>query len=124
MGDHVLAGHESTVRGCSLSAGGTRALTCSYDKTARLWDLADGGTELCKLEGHESAVRGCSLSADGRRVRRPKENLRLILAPFDSVLGMSELGAEAVGGAASEECSRLSADGRRVRRPKEKARCI
>eukprot|EP01047_Picozoa_sp_COSAG01_P119024 COSAG01_NODE_47722_length_387_cov_2.131944_1_plen_78_part_10 len=55
-----LKGHTSWVWGCSLSADGTRALTCSSDMTARLWDLLDGGKELLKLVGHTDGVWGCS----------------------------------------------------------------
>eukprot|EP01047_Picozoa_sp_COSAG01_P086943 COSAG01_NODE_19781_length_989_cov_2.187640_1_plen_177_part_01 len=62
-----LKGHTEVVTGCSLSADGTRALTCSDDQTARLWDLSDGGKELLKLVGHTSWIWGCSLSADGTR---------------------------------------------------------
>ena len=43
-----LNGHTKSITGCSLSADGTRALTCSSDKTARLWDLSDGGKQLLK----------------------------------------------------------------------------
>eukprot|EP01046_Picozoa_sp_COSAG06_P048051 COSAG06_NODE_7107_length_2631_cov_10.619273_1_plen_592_part_00 len=62
-----LEGHTEGVRGCSLSADGSRAITCSMDDTAIVWDLSDGGKQLLKLEGHTGGVRGCSLSADGSR---------------------------------------------------------
>ena len=62
----TIRGHTGPVLGCALSADGRRALTCSSDRTARLWDLASG-EELLKMEGHTSYVLGCALSADGRR---------------------------------------------------------
>eukprot|EP01043_Picozoa_sp_COSAG02_P083852 COSAG02_NODE_21797_length_774_cov_3.040000_2_plen_101_part_01 len=60
-------GHTMAVLGCSQSADGSRAITCSRDKTCIVWDLSDGGKQLLKLEGHTSAVIGCSLCADGSR---------------------------------------------------------
>jgi hypothetical protein len=62
-----LKGHTEAVTGCSLSADGSRALTCSVDRAARLWDLPDGSKELLKLVGHTDWIWGCSLSADGTR---------------------------------------------------------
>ena len=62
-----LEGHTENVRRCSLSADGSRAITCPNDTTAIVWDLSDGGKELLKLEGHTSAVNGCSIAADGNR---------------------------------------------------------
>eukprot|EP01048_Picozoa_sp_COSAG05_P003380 COSAG05_NODE_155_length_15704_cov_84.777315_1_plen_824_part_00 len=63
----VLNGHTEAVSGCALSADGSRALTCSADKTARLWDLSAGRKQLLELNGHTEAVSGCALSADGSR---------------------------------------------------------
>ena len=62
-----LKGHTENVRRCSLSADGSRAITCSNDTTAIVWDLSNGGKELLKLEGHTYAVNGCSITADGSR---------------------------------------------------------
>jgi WD40 repeat protein len=49
-----------------LHADGRRAVTGSYDKTARVWDL-DTGACLRILEGHTGCVTSVALHADGRR---------------------------------------------------------
>ncbi len=59
--------HDGPVRAASFSADGTRVVTASYDRTARVWDLADPQNPLV-LEGHGSPVLAASFSADGTRV--------------------------------------------------------
>ena len=46
---------------------GKRALTASYDSTARLWDAASGAA-VATLEGHRDAVRAVAFSPDGARI--------------------------------------------------------
>ena len=47
----TFRGHEDGVLGVVYSRDGSRLLTCSYDRTARLWDVATG-RELKRFEGH------------------------------------------------------------------------
>jgi serine/threonine protein kinase len=63
----VLRGHESEVQSASFSPDGTRVVTASWDKTARVWD-ATTGKELAVLRGHEGSVLSASFSPDGTRV--------------------------------------------------------
>ena len=63
----VLTGHTKVVWRVSISADGKRLLTCSDDKTLRLWD-AHTGKCLRVFEGHTDGVRGAALSPDGKRV--------------------------------------------------------
>ena len=63
----MLRGHENTVLGAQFSADGKTVVTASWDKTARLWDVASG-KELLVLRGHESSVSGAQFSADGKTV--------------------------------------------------------
>ena len=42
-------------------------LTCSDDKTARLWDT-ETGQELQRFVGHTDRVSGCTFSPDGKYV--------------------------------------------------------
>ncbi len=50
-----------------FSPDGTRILTASQDKTARIWD-AKTGALLVTLTGHNRAVASAQFSPDGRRV--------------------------------------------------------
>jgi WD40 repeat protein len=47
-------GHQSVVAGLAV-LDGRRFLSCSYDKTIRMWD-AETGAELRRFEGHEGSV--------------------------------------------------------------------
>jgi WD40 repeat protein len=63
----TLVGHEAEVLHAALSPDGRRVLTCSADKTARIWD-ADTGKQLHVLGGHEDRVVYACWSPDGSRV--------------------------------------------------------
>jgi hypothetical protein len=69
MNSHQLAtleGHTGEVRAASFSPDGTRVVTGSDDKTARLWD-ATNGKPLATLQGHTSSVSAVAFSPDGTR---------------------------------------------------------
>src|SRR5262249_29004515 len=63
----ILAGHDTGVRSATWSPDGARIVTGSYDKTARVWEVANG-KELSRLEGHGDAVRSATWSPDGARI--------------------------------------------------------
>jgi eukaryotic-like serine/threonine-protein kinase len=63
----VLAGHGDWVWRAAYSPDGTRIVTASVDKTARIWDAATGAS-LIILSGHSGSVRGAAYSPDGFRV--------------------------------------------------------
>ncbi|WP_286619269.1 TIR domain-containing protein, partial [Variovorax sp. J22R115] len=63
----VIRGHEGPVTSAQFSADGKTVLTASWDKTARLWDVASG-KELRALRGHENVVTSAQFSADGKTV--------------------------------------------------------
>ena len=51
----------------AFSPDGTKVVTTSRDRTARVWDAATGKT-LAVLKGHEDEIQGVMFSADGKRV--------------------------------------------------------
>jgi len=53
----VLEGHEAPVVSASFSPDGTRILTGSEDRTARIWDAASGRA-IAKLEVRELRRKG------------------------------------------------------------------
>ena len=63
----VLRGHENGVWSAGFSPDGTRIVTGSKDKTARVW-RADGSGEPLVLHGHEGAVTSAGFSPDGTRI--------------------------------------------------------
>ena len=62
---HRLAGHETGVWRCAISADGRTGLSASEDRTLIVWDLASGVVRH-RLAGHRDAIWGCAISADGR----------------------------------------------------------
>ena len=63
----VLSGHENWVNSAAFSPDGSRIVTSSQDKTARVWDAATGKA-IAVLSGHESRVNSAAFSPDGSRI--------------------------------------------------------
>jgi WD40 repeat protein len=61
-------GHIGNIRGMAVSADGSRAVTGSWDKTVRVWDLTRGKELHCfsALSGIDDAIVCVALSPDGR----------------------------------------------------------
>jgi WD40 repeat protein len=51
----------------AFSPDGTRILTASWDKTARLWNAATG-QKIATLRGHDERVASAAFSPDGTRI--------------------------------------------------------
>jgi WD40 repeat protein len=60
-------GHTETVNFVAFSPDGTKIVTASVDKTARIWE-AESGRELRKLEGHTDEIFSAFFSPDGKSV--------------------------------------------------------
>jgi WD40 repeat protein/tetratricopeptide (TPR) repeat protein len=63
----TLKGHTGSVSSASFSPDGTRIVTASTDRTAKVWD-AQSGAELLTLKGHTGSLRSASFSPDGSRI--------------------------------------------------------
>src|SRR5207245_7474555 len=62
-----LEGHSDAVYQAEFSPDGQRIVTASWDKTARVWNAANGQL-VAKLEGHSGAVWHAAFSPDGQRI--------------------------------------------------------
>ena len=64
----ALAGHTGQVQLAAFSPDGTRVVTASWDKTARVWDLSGARPVATVLEGHTNGVQSAAFRPDGRQV--------------------------------------------------------
>jgi WD40 repeat protein len=55
------------VRSTTFSPDGSRIVTASYDKTARIWDAASA-KEIAVLRGHDNLVLSAVFNPDGSRI--------------------------------------------------------
>src|SRR5262245_12538193 len=62
-----LVGHENLVTSATFSPDGSRIVTTSWDKTARVWDAASA-RQTAVLRGHSDQVNSAAFSADGLRI--------------------------------------------------------
>ncbi len=63
----VLRGHANRVQAMAFSPDGSRLVTTSWDKTARVWD-SRSGTELLTLRGHTAELHAVAWSSDGSKL--------------------------------------------------------
>jgi energy-coupling factor transporter ATP-binding protein EcfA2 len=69
-----FGGHEGRVYSAAFSPDGSRIVTASEDKTARIWDAASGN-EIAVLRGHGNWVRSAAFSPDGSRIVAASDDL-------------------------------------------------
>jgi WD40 repeat protein len=63
----LLRGHYHWVESAAFSPDGSRIVTASDDKTARIWDAATA-KEIAVLRGHDDRVVSAAFSPDGSRI--------------------------------------------------------
>ena len=96
-----LRGHERGIGRAAFSPDGTRVVTASDDRTARLWDAATG-KQLAVLHGHEDQVWWAAFSPDGAKVVTASwdRSARDLEAQCEEQLGVLQGHEGAVGWAA------------------------
>ena len=62
--DMILDGHQGPIVSLAVSPDGSRLASASWDRTVRVWSLADGGVQV--LEGHTQNVNGIVFTPDGK----------------------------------------------------------
>jgi WD40 repeat protein/serine/threonine protein kinase len=63
----TLRGHGGGINSVAFSPDGQRIVTGSFDKTAKVWDAANG-KELLTLKGHTGSVFSVAFATDGKRI--------------------------------------------------------
>jgi len=63
----AMRGHGQAVADAVISSDGMFALSASWDKTIRLWDMSTGAT-LRTFQGHSKDVNSVAFSADNRQI--------------------------------------------------------
>ncbi len=64
---YVLQGHKGIVGNVAFSPDGALAITSSWDRTARLWNVRTG-EHILTLDGHAGIVTSAAFSPDGTRI--------------------------------------------------------
>lgn len=108
----TLAGHAGSVTGVRFAGeAGAALVSCSGDRTLRVWDTASGRCRAV-LEGHAARVWEVACSASGRRA---------VSASADGTLRLWDLGEALERQAAEEERARERRE-QREEEPQEEAR--
>ena len=83
---HTLNGHEDRVLGVAFSPrDGRWLLTCSRDRTARVWDTTTGQEVVAaRLRGHSWWVWSANFSADQNRIVTAGQDGKVIVWSFDA----------------------------------------
>ncbi|MBX3101163.1 MAG: LysM peptidoglycan-binding domain-containing protein [Bacteroidetes bacterium] len=84
----LMLGHNNKMIYNRFSPDGTRLITSSWDKTARVWDVATG-KELWVLSGHTHIVDRAAFSKDGRYIVTTAEDFTARLWDFERKRSLS-----------------------------------
>ncbi len=90
----VLRGHASYVYPVAYTPDGTRLVSGSWDRTARVWSVATGRA-LATLAGHAGRVHALALAPDGTRLATGSDDGALVL--WDARTGAQIVRKQAAG---------------------------
>jgi WD40 repeat protein len=103
-----LIGHEDSVWSAAFSPDGSRIVSASRDKTARVWDVATA-KQIAVLRGHGDSVGSAAFSPDGSRiVTASSDNTARI---WDAATGKE---IAVLRGQVWQVCAAFSPDGSRI----------
>ncbi|KIJ06572.1 hypothetical protein PAXINDRAFT_91794, partial [Paxillus involutus ATCC 200175] len=63
----TMSGHEAYIWRIPYLPGGERVITCSYDKTIRIWDVEKGEQEGTSMV-HKYWMQSLAITRDGKRI--------------------------------------------------------
>jgi WD40 repeat protein len=105
----LLSGHQDAVDSAVFSPDGKRVVTASWDRTARVWDVATG-KQIVRFSGHQDLVYSAAFSPDGRRVLTASDDKTARV--WDAATG--QVIAQLTGHLGPVFSAVFSADGQRV----------
>ncbi|MBW2663182.1 MAG: TIR domain-containing protein [Deltaproteobacteria bacterium] len=79
----VLAGHENDVYAVAVTPDGKKVVSCSEDKTLKVWDL-ESGQCIFSLIGHSNTVIGIAITPNGKKVVSGSEDQTLKVWDLES----------------------------------------
>ncbi|KIJ13541.1 hypothetical protein PAXINDRAFT_117028 [Paxillus involutus ATCC 200175] len=85
----TISGHENYISNIAYLPGGERVVSCSDDKTVRIWNVENGEQEGTSME-HEDRVYGLAVTRDGKRILSGSEDKKIKV--FDVESGKLVLG--------------------------------
>lgn len=63
----LVSGHASSVNGVAFAPDASQIITCSDDRTAKLWNVS-GGPEVRTFSGHSNRVASCAFAPGGTQI--------------------------------------------------------
>ncbi|KAF8836597.1 WD40 repeat-like protein [Paxillus ammoniavirescens] len=72
----TISGHENYISNIAYLPGGKRVVSCSDDKTVRIWNVENGEQEGSSME-HEDRVYGLAVTRDGKRILSGSEDKKI-----------------------------------------------
>ncbi|KIJ08699.1 hypothetical protein PAXINDRAFT_102486 [Paxillus involutus ATCC 200175] len=104
----TLSGHEDIIYRMLYLAGGKRLVTCSQDKTVRIWNVETGEQEGSSME-HDGWLEGLAVTRDEKRILSGGLGKRLVIWDVETRQVVEEwLGDDTTAGI---RCISMSPDG-------------
>ncbi|KAF9221824.1 WD40 repeat-like protein, partial [Gyrodon lividus] len=100
-----MSGHEDVIYGIAYLPGEKRLVTCSGDKTVRIWNVENGEQEGTSME-HDGWVQGLAVTRDGKKILSGGMGSKLRVWDVETQMPITELG----GHETSIPCIAMSPD--------------